>query len=81
MVAIKCAHNLPIQFNRNAERQLVRRRDRRPALRRPAQLLQGREVEQGCTFRRRLLMQPGVENSPILIKEVENNEDDGYRTN
>jgi hypothetical protein len=34
----------------------------------------------GCTSRRHLLMQSAW-NSPILIKEVENDEDDGYRTN
>jgi hypothetical protein len=46
--------------------------------------LQGREVERGAdhmylpaTF----ADAAGVENSPILKKEVKNDEDDGYRAN
>jgi hypothetical protein len=55
-----------------------------PTLRRPPQLLQGREVERGAD---RMYLPAsfadaiGVEDSPILIKEVKNDEDNGYRAN
>ena len=67
-----------------AIRQHARSHEERPPPRRPAQLLQGREVERAAD---RIYLPAsfadaiGVEDLPILFKEVKNDEDNGYRAN